>query len=112
MKISRRERKYILPAVLYLWDIHSSGGGHVWDGDEYMKVSVGAICEKLIEKGILQRISYGSGHFMIRSTDIGLSFVCQSSGCLEGKLYDDNNAVTGECANCEGTGVLLQRLGE
>lgn len=108
MKITRRERDYIRPAIIYGWPIVTyCNSRSCWDGDNLMPVAVGPMCEKLIDRGVLERLSEYGLPEKIRATKRSKELKCNAEGCYEGKLYKEDDVV-GECKHCEGTGLVLE----
>jgi len=100
-----RELKFIRPAVVYGWQIHESpyGGTSYWDGDNLMPVKVGALAERLIEQGYLER----SGFHRIFATPKAKALWCRAPGCVQGIIHDDNDQEVGECDACY-KGIILK----
>lgn len=115
MELNKRERKYISTAVSFGWEIYiekNKATGY-WDDDSILPVKVGALCEKLIEKGILEYILCG---FIsrIRATTLGRKFKCTAKNCRHGQHieYEDggygDEIKKGKCETCDGLGVIAE----
>lgn len=105
--LSKVERKY-LKYFMKGWKIEMVGrsGNFAWDGDPLSPVKVGAVCNKLIEKGLLERLSN-----QIRTTKEIEQFRCKAKHCQNGRIekYDideDDHVDLGECVTCDGIGVV------
>ena len=96
--LSKRELKYIQPAVVHGWEMEFWPGRKdaLWDGDCHMPVKVGAMAESLIARGYLERIAH-----VIRATSKACALKCHTGGCIGGRLYDENNIEIGKCPECE-----------
>lgn len=113
LALTKRERRYIQPALVYRQDLkYSSNGNWYWDGDEYSNpVSVGVVCEALVKKGLLVNTGYS-----FRQTELALKFICKNRDkdqiivCYQGRMFNiDTDEDTGErCPECEGFGVICQ----
>lgn len=108
MKITKREAKYIHPAVVYRWEIYEGQFRKraLWDDDPILTVSVGSLAEQLIMKGILERVDWGMGITRIRLTKLGETFRCPC--CYRGRTFhgsaDPDKTIA--CPHCE-SGVRL-----
>lgn len=102
--LTKRERKYLHPAIVYGWAIHLWPGRKdgVWDADSIMPVKVGEMAKSLIARGYLER----AGH-TIRATKKALALKCHRGDCSRGMLYDENDMETGKCPECE-DGIKLE----
>lgn len=108
MKINKRERKFLIPAISYGWQIYEPARRQKtwhWDDDNILPVQIGKVCEGLIDKGLLERCFN-----VIRKTKLGESFKCKERFCFNGRreVYDDDSNLlsTGTCQKCDGIGVL------
>lgn len=112
VKLTKAERKFISPAISFGWNIvfSASKSNHHWDGDKLMPVKVGVVCEKLIEKGLLEKLEYSK---IIRKTKLAANYICKAMHCNKGRIevYDedsDDYTTKGDCPECDGIGVLEQ----
>lgn len=107
MNINKRERKFLRNAVSHGWEIYEHTWQKTchWDDDVMFPVQIGAVCERLIDKGLLERC-FGT----IRATNLGESFKCKERHCSHGRLekYDDDSDLISRevCQKCDGIGVL------
>lgn len=108
MKINRRERNFLINALVHNWKIkvYQNQNTCHWDEDILFPVLIGNICKGLIKKELLK--DFGS---VIQSTKLADTFKCKEPYCDGGKLiiYDDFDDIISDanCKKCEGTGVLL-----
>lgn len=56
MKITKRERTALAPAVLYRWKIWTFGNRLFWDGDITLHFRAEKTLEALVRKGLMDRI--------------------------------------------------------
>ncbi|MCE7641068.1 hypothetical protein [Vibrio fluvialis] len=104
--MNKRERKFIHPAIYSGWRIEHGDGDSkgYWDGDKYMPVSVGAICNSLVAKGYLEAYKVHVGHTTTyyRATDKAKSLKCYNGMCSRGYIVNDDGYVTDKrCPHCE-----------
>ncbi|MCT4705872.1 hypothetical protein MUA03_08125 [Enterobacteriaceae bacterium H16N7] len=106
--LTRRERKYLQPAIVYGWEIHLWPGRKdgAWDADSILPVKVGKMAESLIARGYLERIER-----VIRPTKKALALKCRRGDCSHGRLYDENDMEAGRCPECE-DGILPEASNE
>lgn len=68
--------------------------------------------DKLLEKGLMERIRAYPGYEEIRATQSGRDYRCYAPGCHRGALYaegeDGRDHEIGRCRVCDGTGVTLK----
>lgn len=105
MALTKRERNFLRPAVLYGWQIEFwPGCRSYWEGDSILPVKVGPVCESLINKGYLERIDIVIPS--IRPTPKAKALRCWCGG---GKTYDDYGYENGICQKCDGEGMLYEK---
>ena len=104
MKITKRERNFIRPAIINGWAIygHFYSGRFCWNDESNMPVQIGPVCDSLIKKGLLE-----ADRWSIRKTKLAISLRCANGMCHQGRIYNDDMPV-GVCPKCDGTGVLLE----
>lgn len=101
MKIGKRERKALAPALLYGWKIYTRGrGAWRWDDDETMPFLALESLQSLVRKGLMECC-----FDEYRATALARTLRC--SHCHQGKLYQDDEEI-GACTHCDGTGVVLE----
>ena len=109
MKITKPERAYLLPGVLYDWRIvlaNPKTTGH-WDEDRLLPVKVGNLCAKLVERGLLLK-HHEIYTTVYRVSKLAKAFKCRAEGCYQGWAYrDGEDEPTGRCPHCDGTGMVL-----
>lgn len=103
MKITKRERTALAPAVLYRWKIWTFGNRLFWDADPTLPFRAEKTLEALVRKGLMVR-ELGD---VYRATGLARSLQCPS--CQSGKLYEEDTAV-GNCEKCQGTGLRLESI--
>ncbi len=106
MKLNKIERKFLLP--FKGWDAECQSGRWFFDGDNLMPVKIGPVARKLIEKGMLEQLYFGTTP-RVRLTKLGHTYACK---CSWGKRYlIDDDGCTGDqvvCDKCDGLGVLAE----
>jgi hypothetical protein len=105
--LTKAERKY-LKYFMKGWKIEAVGrsGNFAWGGDPLSPVKVGVVCNKLIDKGLLEKISN-----QIRGTKSIEQYRCKAKNCQNGRIevYDieeDDHLDLGECVTCDGLGII------
>ena len=99
--LTKREMKYLRPAINFGWRIHIQfDGTGCWNNDALFPVSIGPVCKKLIKDGFLVRSRYH-----IDVTGQALAHKCK--GCYGGKVYDEDGDEYGDHDTCGGAGILL-----
>ncbi len=108
MKLDKRERKFIVPAVYFDWKIEESlTGDFFWDYDRSIPVKIDSTCKRLIKKGILEELFCGD-LLTIKSTELGKLFKCDNAMCHNGWLYDNAGEILERCTRCDGIGIMSE----
>lgn len=101
VKIGKRERKALAPALLYGWKIYTRGrGAWRWDDDATMPFLAVESLQSLVRKGLMEWC-----FDEYRATALARTLRCKY--CHQGKLYQDDEEI-GACKRCDGTGVVLE----
>ncbi|MFV5935048.1 hypothetical protein ACLIJZ_10360 [Proteus mirabilis] len=106
-KLTKRELKYLAPAVLFNLRVHKNpyhNKGY-WDRNNSRPVVIGTMAEKLITLGYLEKVyTYGetdglAGFYFLKATPKGMSLECVN--CVDGRMLNDTN-----CPVCSGIGLV------
>lgn len=102
--LTKRELKYIAPAVIYGWEIHQTIGfsNGYWCGDHMAPVRTGNLSDKLTDDGYFERVNFMT-MFILRASDKARALTCRR--CYRGGVYDGGERIS-DCKYCDGLGVM------
>lgn len=113
MKLSKRERDVLAPAVLYNWNIEINRNGTArWDGDVNLPFRAFKTLDQLVDKGLLESLRAPYGWKDYRATAKAREYKCTAARCQQGNIYGEDpdssyDKVIAKCTVCEGTGLVL-----